>query len=143
MLRGGVSPDCVCVCQHCGLQATVRFAVRKKILAGRMCFQKRVQERHGGACDARGWLDGEGRLRSAGVSRGPVIWLRLLPWSLCAENPMLGSATWLKAAYQPMKTSIPSQRKESSKRQHLRFQAWKQERGQELESVESEKTTER
>ncbi|TRZ19054.1 hypothetical protein HGM15179_008083 [Zosterops borbonicus] len=56
---------------------------------------------------------------------------------------MLGSAPWLKTADQPMKTSIPSQRKESSTRQHLFFQAWKQERGQELESVESEKTTER
>lgn len=56
---------------------------------------------------------------------------------------MLGSAPWLKTAGQPMKTSIPSQRKESSTRQYLFFQAWKQERGQELESVESEKTTER
>lgn len=67
----------------------------------------------------------------------------LLPWSFCAENPMLGSAPWLKTADQPMKTSIPSQRKESSTRQHLFFQAWKQERGQELESVESDQTTER
>ncbi|OWK49522.1 Proline-rich nuclear receptor coactivator 2 [Lonchura striata] len=56
---------------------------------------------------------------------------------------MLGSAPWLKTADQPMKTSIPRQRKESSTRHHLFFQAWKQERGQELESVESEKTTER
>lgn len=56
---------------------------------------------------------------------------------------MLGSAAWLNTADRPMKTSVPSQRKESSERQHLLFQAWKQERGQELESVESEKTTER
>uniref|UniRef100_A0A8B9GDI4 Uncharacterized protein n=1 Tax=Amazona collaria TaxID=241587 RepID=A0A8B9GDI4_9PSIT len=56
---------------------------------------------------------------------------------------MLGSAPWLNTADQPMNTSVPSQRKESSKRQHLRFQAWKQERGQGLESGESEKTTER
>lgn len=56
---------------------------------------------------------------------------------------MLGSAPWLNTAHQPMKTSIPGQRKESSERQHLLFQAWKQERGQELESAESEKTTER
>uniref|UniRef100_A0A8B9C5T9 Uncharacterized protein n=2 Tax=Anser TaxID=8842 RepID=A0A8B9C5T9_9AVES len=56
---------------------------------------------------------------------------------------MLGSATWLNTADHPMKTSIPSQRKESSKRHHLLFQAWKQEREQELEGVESEKATER
>uniref|UniRef100_A0A803XMJ7 Uncharacterized protein n=1 Tax=Meleagris gallopavo TaxID=9103 RepID=A0A803XMJ7_MELGA len=56
---------------------------------------------------------------------------------------MLASAAWLHTADQPMKTSVPSQRKEHSERQHLLFQAWKQERGQELESVESEKTTER
>lgn len=65
------------------------------------------------------------------------------PWSFSAENPMLGSATWLNTADHPMKTSIPSQRKESSKRHHLLFQAWKQEREQELEGVESEKATER
>lgn len=56
---------------------------------------------------------------------------------------MLGSATWLKSADQPMNTSVRSQRQESGKRQHLLFQAWKQERGHELESVGSEERTER
>lgn len=69
--------------------------------------------------------------------------LDFFPWSFSAENPMLGSAPWLNTADHPMKTSIPSQRKESSERHHLLFQAWKQERGQELDGVESEKATER
>uniref|UniRef100_A0A8D2JJA9 Uncharacterized protein n=1 Tax=Varanus komodoensis TaxID=61221 RepID=A0A8D2JJA9_VARKO len=56
---------------------------------------------------------------------------------------MLGLASWLKTADQPMKTTIPSQGKGSNRSQHLFFQVWQQERGQEVETVESEKGTER
>ncbi|CAI5781644.1 Hypothetical predicted protein [Podarcis lilfordi] len=65
------------------------------------------------------------------------------PRSPCAENPMLGSASWLKTANRPMRTTIPSQRKGSSRSQYLFLQVWQQEIEQEVETVESEERTER
>uniref|UniRef100_H9GA24 Uncharacterized protein n=1 Tax=Anolis carolinensis TaxID=28377 RepID=H9GA24_ANOCA len=56
---------------------------------------------------------------------------------------MLGSVSWQKTASHPMRTTISSQRKGSNRNQHLFFQVWQQERAQEVESVESEKRTER
>uniref|UniRef100_A0A6I8NJA7 Uncharacterized protein n=1 Tax=Ornithorhynchus anatinus TaxID=9258 RepID=A0A6I8NJA7_ORNAN len=56
---------------------------------------------------------------------------------------MLGSASWLNTADQPMKTSTRRQRERSGGKQHLLSQARQQGRGQAVEILWSEKQTER
>ena len=56
---------------------------------------------------------------------------------------MLASAPRLNLADRPMKTSVLRQRKGSVRKQHLLSWAWQQGRGQVVETLQSEKQTER